>query len=154
MEGAFFFHEFLRVLQFRLFLAHHLHWDRRNHDYSLSQMILALVWPVMLRLDRIETASLLRANGTFQLLVGLPSFPDPRTLRRFLLRVPTSFAPQPGRVSDRLLQLFMHLPHRRSRLILALDLYAKLIEALHVAKQVHCCSKHRDLAPHRRYPET
>ncbi len=119
--GAFFFHEFLRVLQFRLFLAHHLHWDRRNHDYSLSQMILALVWPVVLGLDRIETASLLRANGTFQFLAGLPSFPDPQTLRRFLLRAPASFAQQLGRVNDRLLQLFMHLPHRRSRLILDLD---------------------------------
>jgi hypothetical protein len=40
--GAFFLHEFLRVLQIRNFLAHCLKWDRRNSDYSLSQMILAL----------------------------------------------------------------------------------------------------------------
>lgn len=119
--GAFFFHEFLRVLQFRLFLARHLHWTRRNRDYSLSQMILALLWPVVLGLDRIETASLLRANGTFQFLTGLPTFPDPQTLRRFLLRAPPSFAQQLRRVNDRLLQFFMHLPHRRSRLILDLD---------------------------------
>jgi len=119
--GAFFFHEFLRALQFRLFLAHHLHWDRRNHDYSLSQMILALLWPLVLGLDRIETASLLRSNGTFQFLTGLPSFPDPQTLRRFLLGAPTTFIQQLGRVNDRLLQFFTHLPSRRSRLILDLD---------------------------------
>jgi hypothetical protein len=48
-----------------------------------SQMLLALVYPIVLGLDRIETASFLRANGTFQYLTGLPSFPDPQTLRRF-----------------------------------------------------------------------
>src|SRR5215831_16443153 len=119
--GAFFLHEFLRVLQLRHFLARHLHWTRRNHDYSLSQMVLALVWPVVLGLDRIETASLLRANGTFQFLTGLPSFPDPQTLRRFLLRAPASFAQQLHRANDRLLQRFIHLPEHRSRLLFDLD---------------------------------
>jgi hypothetical protein len=87
--GAFFLHEFLRVLQIRNFL-----WHRRNSDYSLSQMVLALAWPLILGLDRIETASLLRSNGTFQFLTGLPRFPDPQTLRRFLLGAPESFAVQ------------------------------------------------------------
>ncbi len=119
--GAFFFHEFLRVLQVRLLLARHLHWHRRNHRYSLSQMVLALMWPLVLGLDRIETASLLRFNGTFQFLTGLPGFPDPQTLRRFLLGAPASFAQQLGRANNRVLQFFTHLPNRRSRLILDLD---------------------------------
>ena len=75
--GSFFLHDFLRLLQLRHFLARHLHWDRRNSRYSLSQMILALTWPIILGLDRVESASLLRLNGTFQFLTGLPSFPDP-----------------------------------------------------------------------------
>jgi hypothetical protein len=119
--GAFFLHEFLRVLQFRLFLARHLHWPRRYRDYSLSQMVLALLWPLALGLDRIETASLLRSNGTFQFLTGLLSFPDPQTLRRFLLHAAASFAQEPGRINDRLLQFFTHLPQPRSRLIFDLD---------------------------------
>jgi len=53
-------------------------------------MILALVYPLVLGLDRLETASFLRFNGTFQYLTGLPSFPDPQTLRRFLLHAPNS----------------------------------------------------------------
>ena len=81
-------------------------WDAEE----LSQMVLALVWPVVLGLDRIETSSLLRAKGTLPFLTGLPSFPDPPTLRRFLLRAPASFAQQLGRVNDRLLQFFMHSP--------------------------------------------
>lgn len=119
--GIYFFHEFLRVLQLRDFLARHLAYPRRNHRYSLSQMILSLVYPIVLGLDRLETASFLRSNGVFQYLTGLPSFPDPQTLRRFLLQAPASFREQLHQVNDRLLQTFIHLPHHRSRLILDLD---------------------------------
>jgi hypothetical protein len=76
--GIYFFHEFLRVLQFRNFLATHLTYPRRNNDYHLSQMILALVYPIVLGLDRLETASFLRSNGTFQYL----TFPEMKTTHR------------------------------------------------------------------------
>ena len=119
--GVYFFQEFLQVLQFRDFLAQQLTYPRRNRRYSLSQMILSLVYPLVLGLDRLETASFLRFNGTFQYLTGLPSFPDPQTLRRFLLHAPDSFWEQMHRVNDRLLQHFIHLPDHRSRLIFDLD---------------------------------
>jgi len=70
--GIYFFHEFLQLLQLRDFLARHLSYPRRNHRYRLSQMILALVYPLVLGLDRLETTSFLRSNGTFQYLTGLP----------------------------------------------------------------------------------
>src|SRR5438552_608201 len=80
--GVYFFHEFLRVLQLRHFLARHLTYHRRNSRYHLSQMILALMYPIVLGLDRLETASFLRSNGAFQYFTGLPGFPDPQTFRR------------------------------------------------------------------------
>jgi len=43
-----------------------LSYPRRNRRYTLPQMILALVYPLVLGLDRLETASFLRFNGTFQ----------------------------------------------------------------------------------------
>jgi len=119
--GVYFFHEFLQVLQFRDFLARHLAYPRRNRRYSISQMILALVYPIVLGLDRIETASFLRSNSTFQYLTGLPSFPDPQTLRRFLLQAPPRFWEQLHGLNDRVLQHFVHLPDHRSRLIFDLD---------------------------------
>ena len=119
--GVFFFHEFLRVLQLRRFLWRHLAYARRNSRYSVAQMILALVYPVILGMDRLETASFWRSNGTFQYLTGLPSFPDAQTLRRLLLQAPDSFWEQMHRVNDRRLQQFIHLPDQRSRLILDLD---------------------------------
>jgi len=119
--GVYFFHEFLRVLRVRRFLTQNLDYRRRNQRYSLAQMILALIYPLVLGLDRLETASFLRSNGTFQYLTGLQSFPDPQTLRRFLIQAPDSFLKQLHRVNDRLLQSFIHLPDHRSRLILDLD---------------------------------
>jgi hypothetical protein len=119
--GIYFFHEFLRVLQFRDFLTRHVAYSRRNCRYSVSQMLLALVYPIVLGLDRIETASFLRSNGTFQYLTGLPNFPDPQTLRRFLLQAPPRFWEQLHRVNDRLLQNVIHRPEHRSRLIFDLD---------------------------------
>jgi len=44
--GIYFFHEFLQVLQIRHFLSRILRYPRRNRRYSLSQMILALVYPL------------------------------------------------------------------------------------------------------------
>ena len=119
--GIFFFHEFTRVLQLRDFLARHLRYGRPRYDYSLSQMLLALAYPILLGLDRLETASFLRTHGTFQYLTGLPSYPDPQSLRRFLLQAPPEFREQRHRLNDRLLQRFIHQPERRSRLILDLD---------------------------------
>ena len=119
--GVFFFHEFTRVLQLRRFLTRHLQYPRRNQHYELSQMLLALVYPIILGLDRLETASLLRANGTFQYLTGLSSYPDPQSLRRFLLQAPPEFRHQLHRFNDRLLGRFIHQPERRSRLILDVD---------------------------------
>ena len=119
--GTCFLHEFIRVLQVRDFLARHLIYPRRNNDYSLSQMLLALIYPIILGLDRIETSSLLRSNGTFQHVTGLPGFPNPQTLRRFLRNAPAQFHEQLHRVNDRLLQRFIHLPEHRSRLLFDLD---------------------------------
>ena len=119
--GILFFNEFARVLHLRRFLTRHLRYSRRNHDYQLSQMVLSLVYPIILGLDRLETASLLRSDSTFQYLTGLPGYPHPESLRRFLLQADPDFREQLHRVNDYLLQRFIHQPDHRSRLILDLD---------------------------------
>src|SRR5712691_380271 len=95
--GILFFNEFIRMLQLRRFLTRHLRYPRRNPDYQLSQMILALVYPIILGLYRLETASLLCSNGTFQYLTGLPSYPSPQSLRRFLLQAAPYFRASSGK---------------------------------------------------------
>jgi Transposase DDE domain group 1 len=119
--GILFFQEFLRMLQFRRFLAQRVEDFRTHHDYSLSQMTMALMYPIILGLDRLENASLLRSDSTFHYLTGLPDYPDPQSLRRFLLHAPPEFRRRLHRFNDWLLQYFIHRPEHRSRLILDLD---------------------------------
>jgi len=54
-------------------------------------------------------------------LTGLPGYPHPESLRRFLLQADPDFREQLHRVNDSLLQRFIHQPDHRSRLILDLD---------------------------------
>ena len=84
--GIYLLHQFLQQLRMRSYLYHHLAFPQRNNRYTLSELLLALIYPMILGLEKIEVSALLKTNGIFQYLTGLPSFPNPITLRRFLLR--------------------------------------------------------------------
>ena len=146
--GVLFFHEFTRGLPLRRFLTRHLQYPRRNQRSELSQLLLALIPPIVLGLDRLETASLLRANGTFQYLTGLPSYPDPQTLRRFLLQAPPEFRQQLHRFNDRLLRQFIHQPEHRSRLILDWDRTVVTVFGRQEGAEVGYNPRYRDKRSH------
>jgi hypothetical protein len=94
---------------------------QRNHRYSVGEMLLALLYPILLGLDRIETTQLLRRNGVFQYLTGLPSYPDATTLRRFLLRVAPTALPRLRALHDRFLHRMTLLPEPPARVIFEVD---------------------------------
>lgn len=119
--GLYFLQEFVALLQLRDRLAHGVKDHRFRIQYSVSQMILALLYPVVLGLERVEAASFLRVNGIFHYLTGLPRFPNPTTLRRFLYGASDLLREQLSRVTDRLTGGLLQHPHRRSRLLLDLD---------------------------------
>ena len=77
---------FIRQLELRSRLCATVRFAQRNNRYSITEALLALVYPIILGLGRVETVQLLRRNGVFQYLTGLPAYPDAQTLRRFLLR--------------------------------------------------------------------
>ena len=141
--GVCFFHEFIQVLQLRRFLCRPLIYPRRNQRYTLFQMTLALVYPILLGLGRIETASFLRSNGTFQYLTGLPGYPDPQTLRRFLSGAPADFRHQLHRINNRLQLQFIHRPEHRSRLILDLDSTVVTVFGHQEQAEVGCNPRYR-----------
>lgn len=119
--GIYFFQEFARLLQLRDHLSHAVKDGRPRTRYHISQMLLALVYPVILGLDRLEATYFLRSNGIFQYLTGLPRFPNASTLRRFLYHASPELEAQLTRVTDRLTAALLQRPHRRSRLLLDID---------------------------------
>lgn len=119
--GIYFLHEFVRQLQLQDRMARAIKDTRPRTRYSVSQMLLAIVYPIILGLDRLEAAYFLRSNGIFQYLTGLPQFPNPTTLRRFLHHTPPTVIEQVSRLTDRLTAGLLQRPHRRSRLLFDLD---------------------------------
>jgi len=77
---------FIARLGLRSLFSHHVRFAQRNNRYAVSESLLALVYPIILGIGRLDATRLLQHNGVFQYLTGLPVYPDPQTLRRFLVR--------------------------------------------------------------------
>jgi len=116
--GLFLLHRFVQRLGLRALLADRVRFDQRNNRYAISESLLAWLYPLVLGLGRIETARLLQHNGVFQYLTGLPTYPDPQTLRRFLIRFGQAGLERFLRLHD---QLRRQLLGHRSSIILDLD---------------------------------
>lgn len=119
--GIYLLYLFLKSIGFRVLLSRQIHYSQRNNHYTISEMILSLMYPVVLGLDRIEIIILLGHNGIFQLLTGLKNFPKPTTLRRFLLRGSDNLLPQIVILHRRLRKYFLDLIVKDKKLIFDLD---------------------------------
>ncbi len=125
--GVYLFHQFLQQLHFRSHLSQRISFSQRNNRYSLTESLLALLYPMIVGLEKIEVSALLKTNGVFQYLTGLPDFPDPTTLRRFLLRSAPELLPQVRAVHNELRMHFLALPSARSSFFLDCDSTAKTL---------------------------
>ena len=112
---------FFKRLKLRKQLHHHLQFRQRNNRYTIAEEMLALIYPISLGLGRIETSHLLKHNGVFQYLTGLPTYPNPTTLRRFLLRMAPLALPKLRNLHDRLLLSMILKPEPPTRVIFDLD---------------------------------
>lgn len=119
--GIYLLHLFLKRIKLKSLLSKKVFFAQRNNHYTISELILSLVYPVVLGFGRIETTHLLRHNGVFQYLTGLPAYPDPQTLRRFLLRMAPLSLSRLRRFHDRLLSSMMLKPSLPTRIIFDLD---------------------------------
>jgi len=119
--GVYLLHLFLKSLKLKSLLSRHVFFAQRNNHYTISEVILALIYPIALGFGRIETTHLLRHNGVFQYLTGLPAYPDPQTLRRFLLRMAPLSLPRLRRLHDKLLSSMMLKPSPPARIIFDMD---------------------------------
>lgn len=119
--GVYLLHRFLSRVGFKDAIAREIRLAQRNNRYGVGEMLLALLYPILLGLDRIDTTQLLRQNGVFQYLTGLPSYPDATTLRRFLLRVAPIALPKLQALHDRFLHRMTLLPEPPSRVIFDVD---------------------------------
>ena len=119
--GVFLLHRFFQQLHLRRLFRDGVRFSQRNNTYTIPEMLLALLYPSILGLGRLDATDLLRRNGVFQALTGLPVYPNPVTLRRFLRRLAVRGLAKLRRVHDRLLMQLWQRPKPRRRAIFDLD---------------------------------
>lgn len=119
--GLYLLQKFFQKINLRSLLSQYLHFLQRNNRYTPAEEILTLIYPIALGLGRIETSHLLKHNGVFQYLTGLPPYPHPTTLRRFLLRMAPLALPKLRKLHDRFLLLMIPKPSPPTRVIFDLD---------------------------------
>jgi len=119
--GVYMVHRFLSKIGFKIEVAKKLQFKQRNNRYSIGEVLLAILYPMILGLERLETTQLLRHDGVFQYLTGRPSYRDATSLRRFLLCAATQMLPRLRALHDQFLQRMTDRPHRPARLIFDVD---------------------------------
>lgn len=126
--GVYLLHQFLQRLQLRTFLSRRLQLPERNNHFSVTERLLALVYPMILGLtSSVELSSLLGTNGVFQYLTGLSKFPHPDTLRKFLKSKSESLLPRLQSAHHDLRQHFLILPRPRTSYWLDFDSTVKTL---------------------------
>src|SRR3990170_640797 len=98
--GIYLLQRFFTRLRLQRSLTKAVRFRQRNTRYSIGEMVLALLYPMLLGLERLESTQLLTRNGVFQSLSGLPVYPNATTLRRFLLRLGQHALPKLRRLHD------------------------------------------------------
>lgn len=84
--GAVLVHHFMQQIGLRTQLSRYVRFMQRNNRYHISEVLLAVLYPIILGMERLGTTESLKHNGVFQYLTGLPGYPDSTSLRRFLKR--------------------------------------------------------------------
>jgi len=92
-----------------------------KQSLQYAEKILALLYPVILGLGRIESFHLLKHNGVFQYLTGLPAYPNPTTLRRFLSHMAPMALSQLRKLHNRMLLTMIYKPRAPRKIIFDLD---------------------------------
>jgi len=133
--GLYLLQRFFQKINLRILLNQNLRFSQRNNRYSIAEEMLALLYPMILGLGRIETFHLLKHNGVFQYLTGLPAYPNPTTLRRFLMRIAPSTLCRLRKLHEKLLLQMGQKPRSAKKVIFDLDstvltLYGKQENAL------------------------
>jgi hypothetical protein len=135
--GMFLIQCFCQKLGLKRLLQRHLRPAPRYRDYHPSEMVMAILYAIIVGMDRINETQILQYNGAFQRIVGLSRFPDQTAVRRFLKRLSPQNIRQIVQVHNRLRQMLFDLPRKRTTVVFDLDstvlvIYGRSVEGARV----------------------
>ena len=119
--GMFLIQWFCKKLDLKRLLQSYIKFLQKNNRYTTGELILSLLYTIIAGLGRLNSTRILQYNGSFQSIVGLRSFPNATTLRRFIHRLTPQALCQIIAVHNRIRQQVLAYSKMPTSIILDLD---------------------------------
>lgn len=82
--GMVIFQQFCRKIDLKRLLQSHILWQRRDSVYPSADLIVAIICTIVAGMRRFSDTRILPYNGFVRSIMGLESFPNASTIRKFL----------------------------------------------------------------------
>lgn len=119
--GLFLIHQFCQKLKINWLLQKYVRVFRLHQQYQISKLILFILYYIIAGILRIDNTRPLQFNGVFKKLLGVKSFPNPTTIRRFLRQLPPKTIRQIVKVHSSLQQKLFFIGCQQTSVIFDLD---------------------------------
>lgn len=119
--GLFLIHQFCQKIKIKWLLQKYVKFYRYHECYYVSELILFIFYYIIVGLLRIENTRPLQFNGVFKKLLGVKTFPNPTTIRRFLHRLTPKVILQIVQVHNLLQQKLFFIHSTQTSVIFDLD---------------------------------
>lgn len=132
--GLFLIHKFCQKLKLKQLLQSYIHFYRQHIKYTVSELILFILYYIIAGTLRIDNTRLLQFNGVFKKLLGVKTFPNPTTIRRLLHKLPSKVIRQIVKVHDLLQEKLFSIGCPQTSVIFDLDPTALVVYGKKIQK--------------------
>lgn len=110
--GLLLIHQFCQKLKLKHLLQTYIKFYPKHQHYHIPELIIFILYYIISGILRIHNTQPLQFNGVFKKLLGIETFPNPTTIRRFLHRLPPKVIRQIVKVHNLRQQklFFIHSP--------------------------------------------
>jgi len=119
--GLFLIHQFCQKLKLKRLLQRHVKFQQSHQQYYSSDLIIFILYYIIAGIFRIDNTRSLQFNGVFKKLLGVKTFPNPTTIRRFLHKLPAKAIRQIIKVHDLLQEKLFFIGCPQTSMIFDLD---------------------------------
>jgi len=119
--GLFQIHKFCQKLKLKQLLQNYVRFRQQHIKYHTSELILFILYYIIAGILRIDNTRPLQFNGVFKRLLGVKTFPNPTTIRRFLHKLSPKVIRQIVKVHNLLQQKLFFIHSTQTSAIFDID---------------------------------
>lgn len=132
--GLFLIHQFCQKIKLKRLLQKYVTFQQYQQHYHTSDLVVFILYYIIAGILRIETTRSLQFNGVFKKLLGVKTFPNPTTIRRFLHKLPPRVIRQIVKVQDLLQEKLFFIGCPQTSVIFDLDPTAITVYGKHIQR--------------------